>query len=175
MDRAVISPNLREAGQSGEVCRGRCSLGRDLKHAEALARGSPKRKHVQSLGTQKTCREWGACGWSQGTWRETRRRWLEKLAGVRSCKAWAATPRTLDFIPKARAPSRVGTGPDLCFRKRTLLCTEHTAGRRGWNKQGCEGSVHGRITGDPAFGFLSRVSLVGSPLLAGETWGQESK
>lgn len=46
VDRAVISPNLRKAGQSGEACQGRCGLGRDLKHAEALARESPKRKHV---------------------------------------------------------------------------------------------------------------------------------
>lgn len=54
MDRSVISPKLRKARESGKVCRGLCGLGRDLKHTEALARGSLKRKHVQSPGTLKT-------------------------------------------------------------------------------------------------------------------------
>lgn len=58
--------------------------------------------------------EWTGHGWTQGSWKEGRRWWLEKLAGAGSCRPWAVTPRTLDYILKAtgsrgRALSRVGT------------------------------------------------------------------
>lgn len=62
--------------------------------------------------------------WSQRSWRSRRQR-LEKLAAARTCRAWAATPRTLDFMLEAKALNRADTARLVFYIILAAVCTIH--------------------------------------------------